>query len=258
MIKTRLQQISLIIGGAVIAVIMVMLGLWQMQVFENQGQDGAIARMNEPAVALSSVAVPGEQITDGYGRTVTFSGTYAADDQLLVPDAEEEGTFRVLTPVLLEDGSYIPVVRGEITEPALVEGGGTGPTPPPGTIDQSGVLLAPEKSADAELPEGQIASIYLPLLIQEWEPSTIGGFVTLSPEQSQAQGLQAVTPELPSGRGSAQNFGYALQWWVFALVALGFPIYLAILVGRNAERRRLAQMGLIGEDEVGPDPSRIA
>ncbi|SDB97685.1 Cytochrome oxidase assembly protein ShyY1 [Raineyella antarctica] len=251
MIRTRVQQLLLVIIGTTLAGIMIMLGLWQMQVFENQGQDSAIARMNEPAVPLSSVASPGAEITDGYGRTVTFEGTYQPQEQLLIPVAQEPGTYRVLTPLKTADGALIPVVRGETT-------GTQPPAPPAGSLTQSGVLLASDGSVDANLPDGQIGSVYLPVLVQRWQDPMIAGYVTLPQQQATAQGLQPATPHLPSGRGSGQNFGYALQWWVFAAAALGFSIYLAGHIGRAADRRRLAELGLITQDEIGPDPDRMS
>ncbi len=86
----------------------------------------------------------------------------------------------------------------------------------------------------------------------------IAGYVTLPADLATAQGLQPATPALPSGRGSGQNFGYALQWWVFAAAAFGFSTYLAGHLGRAAERRRLADLGLIAEDEIGPEPHRMS
>ena len=251
MIKIRLQQFTLVLLGTAVAGVMIMLGLWQMQVFEDQGQDGAIARMNQPAVPLDSVASAGTQITDGYGRTVTFEGSYVAEQQLLVPVSSAPGTFRVLTPALTADGTLVPVIRGETTST-------TAPTPPAGSVPQHGVLLASDASVDADLPPGQIGSVNLPVLVQRWEDPMIAGYVTLPADLAAAQGLQPATPQLPSGRGSGQNFGYALQWWVFAASAAGFSIYLAGHIGRAAERRRLADLGLITQDEIGPDPHRMS
>ena len=251
MIKTRVQQVALVLVGTTVAAVMIMLGLWQMQVFEDQGQDGAIARMNQPAVRLESVASAGTQITDGYGRTVTFEGSYIAAEQLLIPVSGTPGTYRVLTPALTADGTLVPVIRGETTS-------STAPTPPAGSVPQRGVLLASDASVDADLPPGQIASVNLPVLVQRWQDPMIAGYVTLPAELAQAQGLQPATPQLPSGRGSGQNFGYALQWCVFAASGLGFCIYLANHIGRAADRRRLADLGLIKQDEIGPDPHRMA
>lgn len=252
MIRLRLQQSALVLLGLALAAVMVLLGLWQMQVFEDQGQEGAIARMNEPAVPLDSVALAGSEITEGYGRTVTFTGTYVPEEQLLIPVEGDPGNYRVLTPARTPDGTLVPVIRGEVTSSTDV------PAPPTGPVAQQGVLLASDLPVEGELPEGQIGSVYLPVLVQQWEDPMIAGYVTLPAAIASAQGLAPATPELPTGRGDGQNFGYALQWWVFAAAALGFSIYLATYIGRAAERRRLAELGLITQDEIGPDPDRMS
>ncbi|QGF23301.1 SURF1 family protein [Raineyella fluvialis] len=251
LVKTRIQQGALLVVGLVLAAVMIGLGLWQMQVFENQGQSGAVARMEQPPVPLTDVARAGQQITDGYGRTVEFTGTYVPAEQLLIPVDGKPGTFRVLTPLKTDDGTLVPVVRGE-------SAGTTPPAPPAGEVAQRGVLLASDKQVSRPLPSGQIGSVYLPVLVQRWLDPMIAGYVTLPADQAAAQGLQPATPHLPSGRGSVQNFGYALQWWVFAACALGFAIYLATYIGRAADRRRLAELGLITHDEIGPDPDRMS
>lgn len=251
LVRTRIQQLALVVVGLVLAGVMIGLGLWQMQVFQNQGQSGAVARMDEPAVPLASVATAGQQISEGYGRTVEFAGTYVPAEELLVPVDGQPGTFRVLTPLKTADGTLVPVIRGETT-------GTTPPAAPTGTVDQRGVLLASDKEGTGSWPTGQIGSVYLPVLVQRWQDPMIAGYVTLPADLSAAQGLAASTPALPSGRGSVQNFGYALQWWVFAACALGFAIYLAGYIGRAADRRRLADLGLIAQDEIGPDPDRMS
>ncbi len=256
MVRIRLQQVGLILLGLALAAVMVSLGLWQMQVFENQGQDGAIARMNEPAVALTSVAGPGTQITDGYGRTVTFSGHYRTDRQVLLPVSGDVGGYRVLTPFELADGTYVPVLRGRI------DGGGA-PDPPTGTIDQAGVLLASEKPGDSGSTgsgssEQGLDTVYLPVLVQQWDAPMIAGYVTLPADQAAAQGLTPDPPDLPSGRGSIQNLGYALQWWVFAACAIGFSLHLARHIGLAAERRRLIARGLLAEDDAGPSAAHMS
>lgn len=251
MVRTRIQQAALLLVGLVLAGVMIGLGLWQMQVFQDQGQHGAVARINEPAVPLASVAQAGQQITDGYGRTVAFTGTYVPEEQLLIPVDGRPGTFRVLTPLRTADGTLVPVIRGEST-------GTTPPPAPTGAVDQRGVLLASDAQATGSAPDGQIGSVYLPVLVQRWPDPMIAGYVTLPDDLATGQGLQPATPNLPSGRGSVQNFGYALQWWVFAACALGFAIYLAGHLGRAADRRRLADLGLITQDEIGPDPDRMS
>ena len=54
---------------------------------------------------------------------------------------------------------------------------------------------------------------------------------------------------LPTGEGSAQNSGYALQWWVFAAFGLGMAIKLAHSMGvRERKAQEAAALEVIRKD----------
>ena len=59
------------------------------------------------------------------------------------------------------------------------------------------------------------------------------GFITLSASDSAAQGLDEATLSLPSGEGSIQNAGYALQWWAFAAFAAFMTWRFVRTIGRQ-------------------------
>ena len=226
--RTWLKQTGAVALGVLLAAAMVVLGVWQLEVYQRQGNDAALRRAAEPPVALTVVAPPGGIVDDGYGRRVTFSGTYDSRLQVLVPS----GTgYRVLTGLRQADGSVVAVVRGR-------ESGPDSPVPPSGPVSRTGVLLPSEESADstAPLPEGQLASVRLPTLAQTWPSPLVNGFVTLDAEGSTAEGLTPVQVELPEGQGRLRNGAYALQWWVFAAFALGMSIRVARDIGRLEER----------------------
>ena len=134
----RLQQGLLIALGIVLAAVMVALGFWQLDVYHRQGEAAAARRAEAPPIPLSSVARPGTAATEGFGRSVSFEGTYDPALQLLVPAEDGTGEFRVLTGLRLADGSVLAVVRG-------VGSGPTAPPPPIGEVQQIGVLLPTEE-----------------------------------------------------------------------------------------------------------------
>ncbi|NLT30613.1 MAG: SURF1 family protein [Propionibacterium sp.] len=246
---TRLWQVLLVTIGSVVAGVMVFLGLWQMEVFQSQGDSGARARMAEPAVPLADVAPVGGEVTDGYGRTVTFTGEYLPEQQLLVPLTDRPGEYRVLTALERADGSVVPVVRG-VTDDEQP------PTPPSGEQQGEGVLLASELHVDGDYPPGQTGSIRLPYLVTVWDQPIVPGYVTLPGDVSQAQGLTEAPLALPTSGGSSRNSGYALQWWLFAAFALGFSIYVARDLGVKERRKRLIEAGLVEappKDELDDD-----
>ena len=131
---------------------------------------------------------------------------------------DADGTVRLLTAFQLADGRVVAIVRG------LGPADGDGPAPPSGAVTQTGIFLPTEAAADHAVPPGTYASVRLPQIVQEWPQRLVPGFVTLDRDQAQAQGLYPATAILPTGEGSLQNLGYALQWWVFAAFALLYGI----------------------------------
>ena len=191
----RLQQGLLIALGIVLAAVMVALGFWQLDVYHRQGEAAAARRAEAPPIPLSSVARPGTAATEGFGRSVSFEGTYDPALQLLVPAEDGTGEFRVLTGLRLADGSVLAVVRGV----------GSGPTaPPPPSVRSSRLACScrlRNTSASADPPSGQIASVRLPALAQQWPGPLIDGFVTLSARTPPAKGWRRLSCSSPSPEG---------------------------------------------------------
>ena len=208
------------VAGFAIAVVMLWLGLWQMQVFEDQENTSAQARAAQPAVPLLENVAADATVGDVYGRRVSARGEYLAAQELLITG--EDGVVRVLTALEVEDGRVLPVVRG--TVPA----GQQPPAPPGGSADVVGVFLPSEPAADT--PDG---AVRLAALAQQWPQQLMPGFVTLEPELAAAQGLAPATVALLTGEGSWQNYGYALQWWVFAGFAAFMTLRFVRAIGRE-------------------------
>ncbi|GAA2094052.1 hypothetical protein GCM10009841_04240 [Microlunatus panaciterrae] len=232
----RLKQAAIVLVGLVAAAVMVLLGVWQLNVYTAQSADSAASRAAAPAVPLAQVARAGDAVVDGYGRTVHFSGNYDPALQLLVPVPGQAGRFRVLSGLQQGDGSVVPVVRGVVD-------GTHAPAAPTGPLEQSGVLLPSEAENTAEVPTGQLASVRLATLAQLWTKPLVNGFVTLSATQARAQGLQPATAALPEGHGRLRNGAYAFQWWIFAAFAVAMAIRMARDLGSKQGYLELVEEG---------------
>lgn len=217
------QRALIIAAGVLAAAVMAGLGLWQAQVFVDDGVRNAAARADLPPAPLDEVAPAGTSPVDWYGRTLTVAGEYLPETQVLIPDGQR---FRVLTALRTDRGNVLPVVRGVVERPSA-------PPPPAGRVERSGVLLAPELGTEAELPPGQIGSVRLARLAQTWPRPLVSGFVTLPAEQAAAEGLAPDRLRLPDAGGSARNRGYSVQWWIFGAFALGISIKIAHDAGRG-------------------------
>ncbi|TDT30996.1 SURF1 family protein [Naumannella halotolerans] len=218
------QRALIILVGVAAAGVMACLGLWQAQVFIDDGERNAAARADLPSGVVDEVASPEVSPVDWYGRTVTMTGEYLPSYQLFIPDGEH---YRVLTAFETDRGNIVPVIRGVVDEPSA-------PAPPSGVVERSGVLLASELEVGGALPEGQIGSVRLPELAQSWPRPMISGYVTLPLDQAQAEGFaEADVLRLPDASGSARSRGYSLQWWIFGAFALGISIKIAHDAGRG-------------------------
>lgn len=205
----RARQWLIAVVGTALTVAMLWLGLWQMRVFEDKENESAAARATQPPAPLLDFVTADGTVGDIYGKPASVTGHYLASQQARVLSAD--GTTRVLSAFELADGRVLAVVRG-----VLPAGVTAIPAPPAGELEQSGVFLPSEPGRDTVDSATELGSVRLPTLAQFWPQQLLPGFITLPAATSAAQGLETAVVALPSGAGSIQNIGYALQWWVFA------------------------------------------
>lgn len=216
---TRLRQAGAILIGLFLATVMVLLGIWQLDVYQSQGAAVSAQRAAQPPVALTTVAPAGAAVTDGYGRSVALGGTFDGSLQQLLPVPGRADRYRVLTALRQADGSVVAVVRGLVA-------GDSAPPPPPGVQQLTGVLLPSEETGRGS------AGVVLPVLAQTWPGPLVSGFVTLSPAAASAQQLEPAPVALPQASGRLRNGAYAVQWWLFA----GFTVVMALRIARDIGR----------------------
>ena len=140
----RLRALLVILLGIGLAAGMVTAGVWQLRVYQQQGAESAARRAALPPVPLTVAAPVGAPVRDGYGRTVTFSGSYEAAHQVLLPVADRTDAYRVVTLLRQDDGSAVAVVRGVVTGSSEQP-----PLPPEAPQTQSGILLPSEETVDS-------------------------------------------------------------------------------------------------------------
>lgn len=234
---TRLRQAAVGAVGLMLAGAMVLLGLWQFDVYSQQGAAAANRRAAEPPAPLLQAAPAGVAVADGYGRSVSFDGVYDPTLQQLLPMADGQH-YRVLSALRQGDGTVVPVVRGVVDSAAA-------PPAPAGSVHQTGILLPSEDSPADRVPEAQAGAVRVALLAQQWPAPLVGGFVTLAAPDAQAQGLTGAAVRLPEGSGRLRNGAYAVQWWLFAAFALVMAVRVARDLGRDAA---------VAEIVPGPSP----
>jgi cytochrome oxidase assembly protein ShyY1 len=228
----------------VILVTFFQLGLWQLHVAQDKGLADALRQAHAARpVPLDGVIAPHQPFPDSAsGRSVTATGTYAADSQILVGVRRLQGRqgYWVVSPLVVDSsGARLAVVRGFVTQPSQAG------TPPAGRVSVDGSLAPGESPADppAGAPPGTpvMGSIDLAVLVNRWPGELYNAFVFAQSETSSADGtavaagagLQRVPPPGVSGGLKWRNAAYAVQWWLFA----GFAAFMWFRMVRDDAAR---------------------
>lgn len=213
--------------GTVLAGVMVVLGLWQMNVFESQQNNSTQARIDQPVITWNKAPKRADVMAQ-YGRRVRITGTFEPSTATMVGTS---WPVRAVEGVRLTSGETIAVVRGKVPKGQEV------PAAPTGTVTLTGVLAASESDdghRNPQMPASVLPSLRLEVLTQTWPQPLVPATLTLDEQGARSQGLSPAEPVLPKGDGGERNRGYALQWWVFAI----FTIAMSIAFARAAGKRK--------------------
>jgi surfeit locus 1 family protein len=244
--------LGLVVLGLVAA--MVMLGLWQLGVYDDKQSADAHRRETLSPVALDSVlgrdqAFDGDQV----GRPVHVTGHWAAARQLWVARGiAPDGTYAVTTPLVTTNGSAILVVRG------VVDRVGAGASVPSGSVSVQGILEPPTNDGTAPTADGRVDGLRTSALVEGFPMDLYDGFVVLTGSEP-ASVLPMVDAPVPSASRWAglRNLVYALQWWMFA----AFVVFMAwrMMADRSASpdsaqvESQAPDSTSVGSGSTGPD-----
>ena len=216
----RLRRVITIAVGVVVAVVMLILGVWQMSSFQRSVVDIADERASQAPVALADNIRADGTIEDIYGRRVEFSGQVVPDVEVLVGT---QWPMRVAVPFEMTDGQIVPLVLGLTDTPVDINN--------PGDLAVEGIFTAGDVDEDtsppSDAPAGSLPTLRLQELVQDWPQPMIAGYVTLDANGAARFGLDPATAALPEAQGTSMHQGSALQWWVFAAAAVAFSIVVA-------------------------------
>lgn len=182
------------------------LGLWQLdRLEEKKDRNRVIAeRSDGPAIDLGDVDWERAQY-----QHVTATGRFETAEDRLIPYRSYKGTVgsHAVTPLVLEDGSAVLVLRGWVPDETT--------TPPAGEVTIEGVLRqsgSARASVDVEGFEDTLDRDLLPLYLQQSAPEPPGDYPVLLD---------------PPARDEGPHLSYAMQWFLFAgVVLVGYPILL--------------------------------
>lgn len=200
----------------------ILMGLWQMGVYDSRQEHERADKQAVPRVELAGLWGPDEAFSGTLNhRPVTIEGTFApADQQVWVRGKEQAGHTGawLVAPVLIDgDDHALLVVRGWAPEAEAF------PAVPAGPVTIEGDLEPGESGGAPYDPDTrEIGSVRIPALTNELPYDLYSGFA-ISTSAAMSGGLDLVPPPQPGDipwTAGLRNLAYAVQWWVFGLFAL--------------------------------------
>jgi len=229
------------VGIVVLAVAFILLGRWQWDVGHK------VLPLTKQQLAAWSAPVPASSILtaqglDGTkaGQAVQLSGSYDATRQLLIPGRTFNGRigYYVLAPLVTGSGQAVAVNRGWLpadssAEPPIpapptgritVTGWAAEPESESGSVNQNGIAQSQSGPTAVATGPDEAAVISPAQLVNRWPYHLPDGYISATDAASTSGGLIAVPAPLPSHGTSWDllNIGYAVQWWFFSIVTVGW------------------------------------
>jgi cytochrome oxidase assembly protein ShyY1 len=238
------RSLGLGILALVLVTVMVVLGLWQLSVFDDRQQRDGEKQLEREPIPLTDVMGPDDAYpADAVGRPVIIEGRYVADEEVYVQNLPgHDDAFAVATPLVDDTGSAILVVRGSTDDPERA------PPPPPGPVVVTGIL-EPSTVDGAMLDDDRVTQgIRIATLVSGFGTDLYSGYAVLI-DSDPTEALPAVEPPVPdpSLLAGLRNLAYALQWWVFA----AFVVFMWWRIVREGHESDDADAASEDSDDVG-------
>lgn len=215
----------------VLAVCFLFLARWQWHRLESKRAENALVTQNihRAPVPVTQVLAPGHPLSAAnQWRMVQVRGRYDTAHEIALRSRVQNGTvgFDVLTPVRLADGTGILVDRGWVPATGPATEYPSVPRPPSGEVTVTGRARPGHIARERSVPASRIMSKVDVGVIAAWTGYPVAdGYVELTGQQPPSDPAPAPVPlpELSEG----PHLAYAIQWVLFALLALGGFVGLA-------------------------------
>jgi cytochrome oxidase assembly protein ShyY1 len=252
----RPRWVALIVAVALLAAACVSLGRWQLRRLDGRRAANAavLAGLHAPPESPDRLLRPGLPMPDSAEwRPVRTTGRYDAAYELLVRNRLLDGRvgYYVLTPLVTDSGTALLVNRGWVASGATAAARPDVPPPPPGEIEVTGRVRRSERaSGHRGLPAGQVDRIDVPAIATGLPYPVYGGYAELT-EQQPAAGPAGVPRPVPApSLSEGPHLVYALQWFAFALMAIGGAV---VLFRRELIEQREGQQRGADQPQVAID-----
>ncbi|GAA1568061.1 SURF1 family protein [Kribbella sancticallisti] len=240
----------------------VQLGRWQLHRLDERKTRNDVTRSNlaAPPAPLAEVVGPQRVVGDQHDwRTATVTGRYDATKQVVLRyrNVRDKPGFEIVTPLMLDDGSAVLVDRGFLPRQGGQLAPSTIPAVPSGEVTITGRLRRSERggrTSGGTPVDGTARLINGPAFASALGLNLYDGYLTVDQQVPAADpafgGFPG--PEIDDG----PHFFYALQWFFFAMLAIGGLVYFSRR-DVNGDETAAAPDGAVGS-EGGPEPAAAA
>jgi surfeit locus 1 family protein len=221
------RWLVMLILVVVFGVTCVELGFWQLRRLDSRKQLNAAITSHTHLPVAPDESVFGAGAGGALYRRVTATGRYDVSQEILLSGraVNDRPGNDVLTPLQLPDGRALLVNRGfvplNINTPGAPQA-----KPPAGQVTVTGILLPSETKGllGQTIPGGHVATIVridIPRIAKQIPYALLPVYMLLATQQpAQSRGLpqpESYTPDLNNG----PHLSYAIQWFIFATIAIG-------------------------------------
>ncbi len=238
------RWLGLLALAIVVAAACGLLGRWQLHRLESRSAKNALVSRNvaaAPAPPQRLVQVDRGPAQPDEWRRVRTTGRYDPARTLLVRNRPYNGQvgYLVLVPFRTTAGPALLVDRGWIAAGQTATDLPDVPPPPAGEVEVTARIRPSEPaSTTGTPPRGQVTRIDVSQIRRDLPYPTYGGYGELTRERPAPREAPALQdpPELSTG----PHLAYAVQWFLFGVMALGGYV---VLARREAADRRAAAAG---------------
>jgi surfeit locus 1 family protein len=240
-----------------VVVVFVNLGFWQLRRLDERRTYNALveSRQDLPPASLAELVPDGpaasaEAIDGVTFRSVSVTGTYAPEDEVLIRNRTYDGVpgFWMVTPLVLDDGSAVAVTRGWVPfDKTSPDGPWPEYAPPSGRVTVEGMVRESQARSTGlvggpvDASEGRLSTLSrvdVARLDQQVDEAMYPLAVDLRSQQPAQQSdlpLPVPPPELDEG----PHLNYAGQWFIFAtLTVIVYPLLLRRVARNKAAESR--------------------
>ncbi|GAA2832653.1 SURF1 family protein [Kribbella solani] len=235
----NVRWITAALAILVLAAVCIALGRWQLHRLDERKARNTVTRTNLAAAPapLDQILGPRGVVGDQHAwRTATVTGKYDASKQIVLKyrNVNDKPGFEIVTPLMLPNGKAVLVDRGFLARQSSELMPQHVPSVPGGEVTVTGRLQRSERGGHTSggTPEdGTARLINGPDYAKVLGLNLYDGYLTIDKQEPANDAAFGAFPgpEIDDG----PHFFYALQWFFFALLAVGGLVYFTRQGGRD-------------------------